>query len=217
MTTDRGDVDVPPALRRPVPFNLGECLEFGWTTFKQHAGTYALLSFVLLLVWVGGQVLAAKLRQPGVLLAALLAPLYWTCASSLAWRAARGETPTFADAFRPLTERQGDYFMIAIGLTIGTLLCGVGVVITWFLFLFAPLLAFEGRDFKEALDRSKNIALEYPGDVAVLVFVVLCINAIGLVMCSVGLIATMPITTLTVVRAYQQLTAARPPEAAPAA
>jgi hypothetical protein len=189
------------------PFSLGECLEYGWNTFKKSAGAYALVSFVLLLAYVIGQVIAARLRAAGVALGMLLAPLYWICTMSVARAGARGAEPTLSDAFRPFTSRQGDYLMVALALTAGVLLCGIGIIATWFLFFFAPLLALEGRDFKQAVLESKNLVLKYPGDVALLVIVTAAVNFAGSLACGLGLIVSTPIASLAVVKAFEQLSA----------
>ena len=189
------------------PFSLGEWLDFGWNTFKKSVGAYILVSFVLLLVYSVAQLVASRLKGAGVVLSMLLSPLYWICMVSAARAGARGAEPTLSDAFRPFTERQGDYLMVSLALTAGAILCGIGLLATWFLFFFAPLLAFEGRDFKAALLESKDLAMKYPGDVALLLIVTWAINMGGVLACGVGVIATTPITALAVVKGFELLSA----------
>jgi hypothetical protein len=189
------------------PFSLGECLEYGWNTFKQSAGAYALVSFVLLLAYLVAQLVASRLRGAGVAIGLLLAPIYWICTMSAARAGARGGAPTLNDAFRPFTERQGDYLMVALALTAGVILCGIGIFVSWFLFFFAPLLALDGRDFKRAVLESKDLVLKYPGDVAMLMIVSAAINFAGSLACGLGLIVSAPVTSLMVLKGFEQLSA----------
>jgi len=189
------------------PFSLGECLDYAWNTFKKSAAAWVLVSFVLLLVYVLGQLVASRLRGAGLAVGLLLAPIYWICTMSAARAGARGAPPTLTDAFRPFTERQGDYLMVALALTAGVILCGVGLLATWFLFCFAPILVLDGRDFKQAVLESKDLVLKYPGDVALLLIVAAAINFAGSLACGIGVIVTTPITSLMLLKGFEELSA----------
>jgi hypothetical protein len=84
------------------------------------------------------------------------------------------------------------------------LLCGVGVIITGFVFLFAPLLVVEGEDFKLALRESKNLMVDNLGEILGLFLVVVALNVLGAITL-IGWLASIPITSLMVVRAYERL------------
>lgn len=187
-------------------FNVGECVEYGWNEFKQKPAAYVLTTFVMLVLYSGALSASMYLRGIGFALSAIIGPLYWTCTLAVAQRGASGAEPTLNDAFRPFTERTGDHLIVALAIAAGAIVCGVGAIVTWFLFLFAPLAVFAGADFKSALRESKDLVLKYPGEVAMIAIVALAINLVGLCVCGVGLLATTPITTLATVKAYQQLT-----------
>jgi uncharacterized membrane protein len=133
--------------------------------------------------------------------------MLWTCSMSIALAGVRKGKPTIDDAFRPLAERQGDYLMVCLAMSAGAIACLVGAVATWFLCIFAALLALDGRDFKQAVIESKDIVLKYPGDVAALVVVTWALNVVGHLACAIGLLFTMPVTCLMVIKAYEQLSA----------
>jgi hypothetical protein len=187
-------------------FNVGECVEYGWNEFKLRPAAYVLTTFVLLLLYSGAISASMYLRGIGFALSALVGPLYWICNLAVAQRGASGAEPTLNDAFRPFAERAGDHLIVALAIAAGTLLCFVGVVITWFLFMFAPLVVFAGGDFKTGLVESKDLVLKYPGEVAMIAIVSLAINLVGFLVCGVGMLVTTPITTLATVKAYEQLT-----------
>jgi uncharacterized membrane protein len=187
-------------------FSVGECVEYGWNEFKQRPAAYVLTTFVLLVLYAGAQFTTAYLKGIGILLGFILGPLFWVCTLAVARKGASGTEPTLNDAFLPFTERQGDYLMVALAIVSGVVLCGVGAVITWFLFGFAPLYALEGRDFKSAVIASKDLVMKYPGEVAMLVLVLFALNLAGILACGIGTLVTTPISTLAFVKGYEQLT-----------
>ena len=190
----------------PQPFNIGECIGFGWTSFKQRPAAYVLTTFVLIVVFAIASVVFGSLRKVGVALSMVLGPVQWICSISVAQRGARSEEPTLNDAFRPFTERQGDYLMVALAMASGVLLCGIGVVVTWFLCIFAAPLALDGRDFKAAVLESKDLVLKYPGEVALLMLACGALNLVGCLACGVGVLVTGPVTSLALVHAYNLIT-----------
>jgi hypothetical protein len=187
-------------------FSVGECVEFGWNTFKQKPAAYVLTTLVLLVAYTAAQAASAYLRHVGFALGIVLGPLFWICTIAVARRGATGAEPTLADAFRPFTERQGDHLMVCLAMVSGVILCGVGIVVTWFLCLFSAVLVLDGRDFKAAVIESKDLVLKYPGEVAMLLLVILALNFAGLIACGIGTLVTTPIASLALVHAYEQLT-----------
>jgi hypothetical protein len=189
------------------PFSLSNCLRDAWTTFKQNIADYVLAQFVLLAAYLVASGALSATGRGGFVLGALLGSVLWTCSMSIAHAGARNGKPTIQDAFRPLAERQGDYLMVALAMSAGVIGCLIGIVVSWFLCAFAPLLALEGRDFKQAVIESKDLVLKYPADVALLAIVVSAINLAGTLACGIGIIFSMPIACLTVLKAHEQLAA----------
>jgi len=135
---------------------IGECLEFGWETFKRHAGAFVLVTFCLLLAnALLNAVLGWLLKGFGGMLSLLVSGLFSGGLMAAARKGARGEAPTLNDAFWPFTTRQGDFLIVGLATNIGILACGVGVIVTAFLFLFSSLLVVEGADYKTALVAAK--------------------------------------------------------------
>src|SRR3954467_10684640 len=162
-------------------FSLGGRVEVGWNEFKRVPAAYVLTTFVLLVLLAGAQFTTMYLKGIGVVLGLILGPLYWICTLAVARKGASGAEPTLNDAFQPFTERQGDYLIVALATAAGAILCGIGIVITAFLFMFAPLIVLEGRDFKAALIESKDLVLKHPGEVAMLLIVLVALNLVGVI------------------------------------
>jgi len=199
---------------------VGECLEFGWEEFKARAADYVLALFVLILPFAVLQGVIGYSQLDGLEVVRILIPaMIWTCSMSLAHRVASGAKPDLDDAFRPFTERQGDYLIVCAAMSAGFIAFGVGVLVTWFLCLFAPLLVLEGRDFKAALVTSKDLVLQHRGALARLSAVIFLLNIIGALPFGLGLLVSLPVTTLAVVKAQRllasQLAVSEPTDAPP--
>lgn len=187
---------------------IGESLQRAWQIFKQHAGAFVACSFALVLVQ---GVLDAVLRRAWdwplpLVFNLLLLGLTLGGQVNVARLASRGQEPTLRDAFAPFTARQGDYLLVGLAYGAGTLVCGVGFVVTSYLFLLAPVLLVDGHGFKHALGRSKDLMLENLGDVVGLFIVVMALNVLG-ALTVVGWLVALPITSLMVVDVYDQLSA----------
>jgi hypothetical protein len=188
---------------------IGECFEFGWETFKRETSALVFLTFVLLAAELVLQGLAALLlRGFAPLVGMPLWGLFAGAFMSVARKTARGSTPTLEDALWPFKQRQGDFLLVGLASSIGVLACGVGLLLTAFLCLFAPLCVVEGGDFKQALSRSNSLMLANPRD-AILFFVFLgALNFAGALVFGLGILATAPISALAIVKAYEQESAA---------
>lgn len=183
---------------------IGECLEFGWETFKRQAGAFVLIAFALLVANAAlNGVLSHVLRGFGGIVGLLVSGLFSGGLMSAARKGARGEAPTLNDAFWPFTTRQGDFLIVGLVANVGVLACGIGVLVSAFLCLFAPLCVVEGADFKAALVRSKDLIMANFGEAVVFCLVLAAVNLAGLLALGVGLLVSLPVSSLAIVKAYE--------------
>lgn len=187
---------------------VGESLEGAWQTFKQHTGALVAATFALVVVQMVVQGILARTLNPPMafVLNLLLSGLMMGGLMNVARIAARGQEPSVADAFAPFTARQGDYLLVGLAVGSGTILCGIGLLVTGFLFLFAPLLVVDGEDFKTALRRSKDLMVANLGEFLGLYLVLIALNVLGGITL-IGWLVALPITSIMLVRAYEQLRA----------
>src|SRR5262245_2465788 len=121
----------------PRGIRIGECLRYGWDTFKaQLAGwllvTVAIIGGSVVVQWLLSLTKSALASAVSVLIGGLFAGAF----ASAARASARGREPTLNDALVPFKARQGDYLIVGLASSSGVLLCGVGLLVTAFLFLF---------------------------------------------------------------------------------
>lgn len=185
---------------------VGESLEAAWRTFKQHIAALVAATFALMIAQIVVQALLARVANPFLsgLLSMLVGGLVMGGQMNVARIAARGQEPTLADAFKPCTERQGDYLIVGLAVGIGVVLCFVGVFVTSYLFLFSPLLVVEGKDFKTALRESVDLTSTRLGDLLGLFIVILGLNVLGAITL-IGWLVTLPVSSLMLVHAYEQM------------
>jgi uncharacterized membrane protein len=190
---------------------IGECLQFGWETFKRHVSAFVVIGLVLFLANAAVQFAAALvLRRYGGALGMLVSGLFWGGLMIAARKAARGEEPSLADAFEPFKQRPGDYIIVGFAIEIGVVACGVGALVTSFLFLFAPLCVAEGGDWKQSLTRSKDLILANMSEAIVFYLVLAALNIAGALALGVGLLVTIPVSALAIVKAYELATLPAP-------
>ena len=183
---------------------IGECLQFGWDTFKRYTAAFVFTGLALFVAGAIAETVAGvAARRLGPFLVMLVHGLFWGGWINVSRKAARGDEPTLRDAFAPFTDRPGDYVLVGLAISAGVLLCGVGALLTYFLFLFAPLCVAEGADWKQALTRSKDLMLANVGESVVFFLVLAAVNVAGAIALGIGLLVSVPVTTVAVVKAYE--------------
>jgi membrane-anchored glycerophosphoryl diester phosphodiesterase (GDPDase) len=187
---------------------VSESLEDAWQVFKRHTGALVAATFALILSQLVLQALLARtVHFPlSFALNLLVFGLVIGGLMNVARLASRGQEPTLADAFAPCKARQGDYLLVGLAFGAGGLVFIVGALVTSYLFLFAPLLVVDGRDFKTALRQSKDLMVANVGEVLGLFLALVALNVLG-VITFIGWLAALPISALMVVNAYERLRA----------
>ncbi len=193
--------------------DLGQSLKLAAEAFTRQAGTFFVATLVQMVAF--GAVSAVFW-----LIATPIAPVVGAVTYGLVLGGqarmgltviSNGATGT-ADAFDAL-KRPLDFIVVGLALQAGALLFGVGVLITYALFLFAPILVAEGEDFASALGRSKDLAMDNLGAVLLFVLMIAGINAVVVgATCGFGLAVSLPFTMLATIRVYHQLVGTPPPD-----
>jgi hypothetical protein len=194
--------------------DLGACLKLAVEAFTRQAAALFIATLALLL-GLGLLVAVTSWVAPvlGSLIGVLGAGLVLGGQASMALAVVRGEATDVSEALEAL-KRPVDYVVVGLALQAGALLFGVGAVITFTLFLFAPLFVAEGDDFATALGRSKDLALANLRSVITFAALMLLLNAVAAgISCGFGASVSLPFTMLAIVRLYHQLTGTPPPDA----
>jgi len=173
--------------------DIGACIKDSWEAIKRYPVPILLGSIIMLMINGFAQSLLTAHAIGGI--------------SIMAFKAFGGEEPEIGDVFKPF-ERFVDYLLVTLCIAAGALACGIGVLVTGVLFMFAPMIvAAEGADWKTAIIKSKDMVLANLGEVILLMLAAIGINMCGVLLCFVGVFITAPLTYLMTARAYQQLAA----------
>ena len=176
-------------------YYLGE----GWKLFKENGVNFAAATLIILLV----NLVASAIPFAGLLVAGpLLAGL-----SLMALDATRGEKPGIG-RMGGITDHLGATVLIGI-LTgvfgfIGTLLLVIPGIMVFGWYFFSYMIAVDtGAGGWASMERSRAFGFQNQVGVFVFALMVIAVNLLGALLFGIGLLVSIPVTTLAVAVAYQ--------------
>lgn len=183
--------------------NISSCFEKATATFKANAVPLTFGALVLFVTNAGIGILNRYIPGASLLGIVATAPLSGGL-MLMALRARRGapvDVPQIFDGFN----RAVPFIVVNLVIGAGALACGVGVLVTAFFFMFATVFVALGDEHGRALTRSKDIALAHVSETALLIAVLVGLNLAGALLCGVGLLVTIPLSSLLVLEGLEQL------------
>ena len=122
-------------------------------------------------------------------------------------KANRGISVEFADLFIGFRENYLQYVLLSlissIALSIGFMLCGIGFFFVLpFFFTAYPVILFENKSAMEALKKSFETGQKNYGTLLGVGFIVTIISIAGIILCGIGIIATLPFFYAAMYSAY---------------
>lgn len=124
----------------------------------------------------------------------------------------RGQSPSFEDTVQPMAKgkRMIDYFlaslMVGLVVIVGLIFLIIPGLYLAIKYMFVPLrILDEGVPVSQAFEDSATMTKDVKFDVVVLWFLVVLMNLAGLLALGIGLLITIPVSSLVVASAYQQL------------
>ncbi|RPI01704.1 MAG: hypothetical protein EHM72_05855 [Calditrichaeota bacterium] len=107
-----------------------------------------------------------------------------------------------------------DYFLAAVLSNIlvgffvglGTIFCIIPGIVVAALYLFvAPFIADKKLDFWEAMEASRKSISGHVFELSIFIFLLFIVNLIGVLLCVVGLLASIPLSFVAIAVAYEDL------------
>jgi hypothetical protein len=194
--------------------DIGGSFSYGWSKFTQNVGP---LIVAVLVIWVLNLVVQAIglafdslfLRLIVGLVAVVVSALasYGLC--NVALKIVKGQSVEIGDAL-PTGPNVAGYaitaIIIQIIVTIGLYLCIIpGIIAAVFLWFGHFVVIDQGVAPGEAISRATNLVKGHFGAVLGFMALALLINIVGLILCFVGLLVTIPLTTVAAAYVYQGL------------
>jgi uncharacterized membrane protein len=213
-----------------MEFSIESCLRFGWETFKRRPWFFVGSGLAILLIYfvaslITGGLNAAFAEAPdkptvissvidgilGILISMGVAAFYLNAHDN-------PETVSLASLWhpRPFLKYLGAAILAGLAIAVGFVLLIVPGIIFSIMFMFTTLIVIDREAGPiVAMKESKRITYGYKWPLLGFVLVLALINLLGLLAVVVGLLVSIPVTTLAFVHAYRVLSNRAP--TAPAA
>jgi uncharacterized membrane protein len=203
-----------------MDFSAGSALRFGWETFKRRPWFFVGSTLVILLVsglingFTSGidAAVSGSVQEPSVI-GSLINLALGTLLSmgATAFYLAAHDNPDTADLSllwhpRPFWKYLGTSILLAVVLAIGLVLLIVPGIIFGLMFMFATFIVIE-RELGpiDALSESNRITRGHKWPLFGFVLLLVAVNLLGLLALVVGVLVSIPVSTLAFVHAYRVL------------
>ena len=177
---------------RPRRVEIGLWLSQGWEWFAEDWPTHIAIGFfALLLLWVGNVFLV------GPVLAGL------AIASLRKARGGKAELGDFFDGFRYFVWAFLASLLIGFFGLVGLVLCIVpGLVIFAMYMLTFHFIVDEDKDLWQAMESSRKVAAQDYFGYTLFLLLLCLLNLLGLMFIGIGMIVSLPVTSLALTAAY---------------
>jgi uncharacterized membrane protein len=204
----------PPAGGASGGADVGSAFSYGLKKFQENAGALVVITLVVFAVQIvfgvvssGVESFLGRVVVQG--LGFMLGAIVQLGVVRAALMVTEGQKPSVGTVFK--TDKLGPYIIASIlyGLAtmVGLLLCFIGVLIPLVLFAFYPYFVLDKGDGPtQALASSWNLVKANLGKTIVLLIVAAIVGFVGVILCGVGLLATIPISQIMIAYGYKRLT-----------
>ncbi len=195
--------------------NIGDAIRFGWETFKKRPWFFVGATALILVASSIGSSISQNFQNQGLL--ALLGTIISVGISTLidmgmtnlVLRAHESaEQAKLEDLWHPKPFWKFFFATLLSGLAVAVgfvLLIIPGIIVALMLLFTKYIVIDRGLGPIEALQESRRITTGHKWKLLELLIVILLINIVGLICLFVGLLVTIPVTTLALVHTYRLL------------
>jgi uncharacterized membrane protein len=211
----------------PVPmgatsgtFSATDAITYGWNGFKANLGPLIVIALVIIAVNLVVSFLQQSFDSWLVsmvfnLLGLLISLLLTLGLIRAALIIVDGRHPKAEDVLR--TDHLGSYILATILVwlivTVGIILCIIPGIIAGFLLQFYGYAILDGKsdapggvpssDPVGSLRTSFQITSQHVGELLLLLILVFVVNLVGILLCGVGLLVSMPVTAIAIAYAWR--------------
>lgn len=215
-----------------MEFSTGAAIRFGWETFKRRPWFFVGSTFLILLASGVANGLTSGIdaaftgspEEPSIIGTVVNFALGTLISmGATAFYLAAHDNPDTADLSllwhpRPFWKFLGASILLSLAVAIGLVLLIVPGIIFGLMFMFATFVVIE-REFGpiDAMNESNRLTRGHKWQLFGFVLVLLLINVLGLMALVVGILVSIPVSTLSFVHAYRVLGGKAEPRPADAA
>jgi hypothetical protein len=191
---------------RGFQVDIGSCLGRAWDLMQKD---FWPIVGVNALVWL--LIVAASGAYVGLIVTGpFLGGLYYFFLRKVRNKPAKLED-AFAGFSMAFVQLMLAYLVSTVLMGVGLMLCIIPGIYLWVAWTFALFLVIDKKlEFWPALELSRKVVHSQFWSIFGLVLLFLLLNLAGLIACVVGLLVTLPLTTLALIYAYEDIFSARP-------
>ena len=209
-------VPPPPNVPPPSgagPLDVGSAVGYGWKKFTEYPGPLILIVLIIAVVNLIG--FGLRFATDSFFVGLVLVILFYIVGQILtigiinaSLMVTRGETPDLGKAFS--TDHLGPFIvgsiLYGIIVGIGLILCIIpGIIAAIMLAFYGFYILDQGMSATDAISASFNMVKDNFGRVFLVLLVAFLINAVGAVICGIGLLVTAPICWIIVAYTYRKV------------
>ena len=193
-----------------------QAIDFAWTAFKKHSLLLIAILLTIVVAWVALEVIVITGQRFGILwwTAVHLAFFFILAGIEIGFIQAcfalyDGKEPTFADTFRHLSS--GLHFLVGQTLYLLMTIIGLAFLILPGIYVgvryaFSGFCQVEGeKSIGQSFQQSAGMSMGNSGYLLAIIGILLVFNLIGACLLGIGLLITIPLSTLTLTAIYKQL------------
>jgi len=222
---------VEAVLARDYQLDIGHCIMRAWELLKENLWPVVGISLLIMVISavvnqivglisgpaVRGMILDHHISpgRMGIVLATSMvgSPIYTVLMAGLFkyyLKLIRSEAPTFGDAFAGFGPLTGQLLLLGLVngflTTLGYLLCvvpGLYLSVSWMFAL--PLVIDRNLPFWDAMELSRKVTAKHFFLMLAFLFVIGLLAISGVIACCVGLLVTVPLASLSLLYAYEDI------------
>jgi uncharacterized membrane protein len=181
--------------------NLGSWISRGWDILTADMGKFLLFGLIyIVVVAIASSTVIGEFLVMGPLQVGLFLVIF------AKMRGEEVKVGDIAKGFNFFVAAVLSNILISVFSAVGFLLCIIPGIIVTALYVFTPaFIAEKNLDFWEAMEASRNLTKDYVFEMVLFVVILGLINFIGVLLCGIGIIFTLPLTYAAIAVGYDEL------------
>jgi len=181
--------------------NMSRWISKSWDLVFSDLGNFVLLTLIYVLVIA---VISATIVGEILVIGPLTVGFYIAINKKI--KGAKFEINDLGKGFQFFVAALLSSIIISFFISIGFILLIIPGIVISALYMFTPLfIAEQNLDFWEAMEASRKLVMKNIFDLTVFVFLLYIINFVGILLCGIGLLITIPLCYTAIAFAYDQL------------
>jgi len=181
--------------------NMSSWISNSWNIVFSDLGNFVLLTLIYVLVIA---VVSTTVLGEILVIGPLSVGFYIAINKKI--KGAKFEINDLAKGFQFFVAAFLSSVIISFFVSVGFLLLIIPGFVVTALYLFAPLfIAEQNLDFWAAMEASRKLVVKNIFELTVFVFLLCIINFVGILLCGIGVLITIPLSLTAIALAYDQL------------